>query len=336
MLNKYTSNVINVYGDSLDACVYTRTLSEKFPNRTIVHYSSGEFGGIYSNKNGMLGLLSENRMRLISSYIDAEFIPVTESYVKVPYNKLKIKNTTDGNIRFPITKKSFEFEYDYDDVILSTPTYEEFIEEYSNNKNIVKVMKKIFNDSFYTDVIKKIGTNIFDTIQSQLDARYLYKTLFNMESLQLCDYFIYYCPVGGYDSLCRKLLENSNIKTVITDRVSIKKSLENNDQNYLFDYFDYYLDYIYGGIEYTKFTPKEYKKTLFNTDQISRIYTPYDKNYGIYYQIESTIYSVETSKYFIKSNNFSSCIPTPSQTNFKKISQYLELVSNIPNMNIIF
>lgn len=336
MLSKVNNGIINVFGDTLDSCVYTRMLSEKYPDKTIYHYSSGNFGGIYSDSNGMLGLLNETRKNIILSYIQTEFIPITETYVKVPYSKLDIKNTTDGNIRFPFTKKSFEFDYDFYDVILSTPTYEEFMTNYIDNKNLVKCMKNVFADSFYMNVSKKIGTNIFDVIQSQLDPKYLYKALFNMDSLLLDEYFIYYSPAYGFTDLCTKLLAKSNIKVILDNRKSLKKALDNNNMNYLFDYFDYYMDFIFGGIEYTKFTPIEYKKTLLNTDQICRVYTPYDKKYGIYYQIDNIIYAVVNSKYLIKSNYFDVCMPTPSQLNYKKIKQYVELTNNIPNISIMF
>ena len=335
---KSKSNIINVYGDTLDSCVYSRVIADRYTDHKIIHHSSGEFGGIYSDNNKMLGLLTEKQANKILEYLpDYVFIPVTETYVKVPHNKLKFKNTSDGNVRFPFTRKSFECEYDYNDMILEKPTFEEYIEDYKENKNIVKLMKTVFQDNFYMDVSKKIGTNVFNLIQSQMDAKYLYKTLFSMDFLDSADYFIYYIPSTGFGDLCLQLLNNHNITIKIDNRKNIKDRLSTKrDQNYVFDYFDYYFDFIFGGIDYTKFTPKEFKKTLFNTEFITRTYTPYDKKYGIYYQIESTIYCVENTSYSIKSNTIESAIPTPSQTNYKKISQYIELANNMPNVKIIF
>lgn len=331
-------NIINVYGDSLDSCIYTRILSEKYPNKQIIHYSSEYLGGIYSNKSNMLGLLSEKQVNLLLKYEpDLRFIPITESYIKVPYTKLKFKNTTDGNLRFPFTKKTFEFEYDYNDNILSTPTYDEFITRYGDIKNLVKLMKEIFSESFYMDVSKKIGTNIYNTIQSQIDPRFLYKTLFNLESLALDDYYIYYTPVGGFEDLCLSILDKDNIKLIVKDRKTIKNILSSNkDDNYVFDYFDYYFDFIFGGIEYIKYHPKLIKTTLFNTDVITITQTPYDKKYGMYYQIDSSIFSVSTSKYLIHSNTFDYCLPIPTQSNYKKINQYIELTASMNNIRIIF
>lgn len=336
MSNKFNTSIINVYGDTLESCVYARMLAETRPNLKIRHYSSSNLGGIYVNS--ALGLLTEKQMLRVLEYMpEYEFTPVTETYVRIPYNKLKIKNTTDGNIRFPFTVKSFESEYDYDDVVLSTPTFDEFMDRCKANKNIVKTMKEIFQDSFYVDVAKKIGTNLFDVIQSQLDPKYIYKQLFNMESLSYDDYLVYYTPVNGFEDLCVELLKHENIEMIITDRKSIRDKLNgNNEMNYVFDYFDYYLNFIFGPIEYYKFTSTEYKKTLYNTEFISRTYTPYDKKYGLYYQIENTIYAVSTRSYAIRCNIFDNCIPKPTITNVKKIAQYLDLVSKIPNINIIY
>lgn len=338
MSSKNTSNIINVYGDTLDSCVYSRVIAERYPEKTIVHYSSGNYGGIYSDTNRMLGLLTEKQVNKILEYLPLyDFIQVTETYVKVPHSKLKFKNTTDGNLRFPFTKKTFECEYDYNDVITSTPSFEEYMEDFKENKNIVKVMKSIFNDAFYMDISKKIGTNIFNIIQSKLDAKYLYKSLFGLEYLQYSDYIVQYTPTNGYYDLCCSLLSHSNITRVVDTHKNIKEKITlRRDSNYVFDYFDYYFDFIFGGIEYTKFTPIEYKKTFFNTDFITKIYTPYDKKFGIYFQIEDTIYSVENKPYYIRSNNVQVSIPTPSQSNYKKILQYVELVNNMPNVKIMF
>lgn len=337
MAVKLNNNVINIYGDNLESCLYARYLANKHPDKLIIHRSTGKFGGIYNESTGMLGILTQLQVDKILEYIEFDFEPITEVYVKIPYSKVKFRNTSDGNIRFPFNKKSFESEYDYDDTVLSTPTYEDFLIRYKQTKNIVKCLKEVFSDDFYVDIVKKIGTNFFNITQSQLDPKYIYKHLLHLESLNSQDYIIQYTPKYGYTLLCEELLNCINIEKIIEDRPTIRKQIRaNNELNYIFEYYDYYMDFIFGAIEYVKYDVNLHKTTLFRADHISKTITPYDKKYGQYIQIESNIYGVVATPYEIISNSFESCTPLPTYTNVKKIQEYNSLINNIPNIKMFY
>lgn len=337
MAVKLNSNIINIYGDNLESCLYARYLADKHPEKKIIHRSTGKYGGVYNESTGMVGMLTQAQVDKISEYINISFDVISETYVKVPYNKIKIKNTSDGNIRFPFNRKSFESEFDYDDIIMSTPTYEMFMTQFKQSKNIVKCLKEIFSDDFYMDVIKKIGTNFFNITQSQLDPKYIYKHLLHLESLSSSEYILQYTPKEGYTVLCEALLNCSNIEKSIEDRVSIKRYVRNNNElNYLFEYYDYYMDFIFGSIEYIKYGITLHKTTLFRADGISKTISPYDKKYGQYIQIESNIYGITTTPYEITANDFDACIPMPTYNNVKKIQEYNSLINNIPNIKMFY
>lgn len=335
MSRKFNENIVNVYGDTIESCMYSRILAEN-SNKKIIHHYSEQLGGIYST-TGMLGLLTGKQVKKIKEFLpEEEFIIITETYVKIPYNKLKIKNGTDGNIRFPLTKKSFESEYDYEDTIINTYTYQEYVEKYKESKNITKVFKSIFQDNFYIDVVKKVGSNLFNVIQTQMDYRYLYKTLLNLDSLEQDEIYQFYLPVCGFEKLCFKLLEKENITVVNQSRIDVKNKFRDNfELNYLFEFADYYFDFVYGALDYIKYEVTPYKTTLYNTEEISKVYTPYDKKHGLYFQIDNVIYSVDANKTRIRSNNFGKITIMPTLDNCKKNSQYVELANNIPNVKII-
>lgn len=334
---KINNNIVNIYGDNLESCIYARYLANKHPDKKIIHRNTGKLGGMYHESTKVPGVLTQLQVNKILEYISVEFEPISESYVKIPFSKVKFKNTLDGNIRFPFNKKSFESEYDYNDTILSTPTYEEFISKYKQTKNIVKCLKDIFSDEFYIDVVKKIGTNFFNITQSQLDPKFIYKQLLHLESLSSTDYIIQYTPKDGYSLLCSELLNFSNIEVIIDSRPNIRKNIRNNNQlNYIFEYYDYYLDFIFGSIEYVKYEAVLHKTTLFNADSISKTLTPYDKKYGQYIQIESNIFGIQATPYEIIDNSFDSCIPLPTYNNVKKIQEYNSLINNIPNIQMFY
>ena len=335
MAIKIRDDVINIYGDSLESCFFARTIALANPKSTVVHYSSGNLGGIHNDVNGTLGVLTASQYSRISELVDVEFVEISEMHLKVPHNKISFMNTSDGYIRYPINKKSFETEYDYLDNIMSPLSYEDYINKFKTTKNIVKCIKEMFSDSFYMEIIKKIGTNFYDITQSQLEPRFIYEELLQLKYLTSDDLIVHYTPKNGYGELCESLLKLDNISSRVVDRKKIKKNIRTNDEmNYIFEYYDYYLDFIYGSIEYITLEPVLHKKTLLNLDSISITITPYDKRYGKYYQIDSNIYGVKTSKSTIMSDGFGPRTPIPTYQNSKKIREYTQLVSNIPNIKL--
>lgn len=335
MAIKIKDNIINVFGDNLQSCLYARYLATLNPTIQIFHYSYGHLGGIYNGVDGILGALSQSQINMILKYIEFEFTEISEIFVKVPYGKISFMNTLDGNIRFPFNKKSFESEYDYNDMIQSTPTYTEFMNSYKSSKNLVKTLRAIYSDSFYMEIAKKIGTNYYNVTQSQLDPSYIYKELLEIGELatniNICKYF----PTKGYEELCNELLNCYNITKIHEPRKDIKHKIRsNNEMNYIFEYYDYYLDFIFGPIEYVKESPNFTKISLYDPNEISITLSPYDKKYGKYYKIDSKIYGISTSKHTIDSNTFIQASPLPTANNMKKIAEYNQLTTNIPNIRL--
>lgn len=324
---------INVIGDSLEACLYSRYLASKPNINRIDHYTTGEYGGFYFDEvkdSAYVALFLTNaQLSKISNYIpNIEVRQVTENYVKAPSKKIKFSNPYDEYIPYPLNKASFELEMDYVDNILKTYTKEEFIIEYKEHKNITKLMKDIFSDQLYLNIVKKIGCNQWNLNQSQLDPSKLYNLL-HLYQLDSDKAFEYYNPSNGISSMCKELLNDSKIVIHKENRKDIKAITKSqvNKVTYLFEYVDYYMDFMFGGFDYMKAHTDLHSKSI-SEYKYFRIYTPFDKDYYVYFGIDSCTYKSWNEPIAINSHDFGRNILIPSLANTRKMIDYRK-VSNV-------
>jgi hypothetical protein len=328
-----SEDVVNVVGDSLEACLYSRYLASK-PNITRVdHYTTGEYGGFYfdevkDDSYAALFLTSAQLLKIRNFIPNIEVKLVTENYIKAPVKKIKFSSPYDEYISYPLNRSSFELEMDYVDNVLKTFTLEEFISEYKEHKNITKLMKDIFSDQLYLNIIKKIGCNQWNTNQSQLDPSRLYNLL-HLYQLSSNKPFEYYHPVEGVSSLCRELLNHNKIVVHTAPRKNIKATTkaQTNKITYLFEYIDYYMDFMFGGFDYMKGNTEIHSKSI-SDYRFFRIYTPFDKKYYAYFGINEVTYKSWNDPMLINSHDFGRAAFSPTQANTRKMIDYRK-VSNV-------
>lgn len=324
---RISEDVVNVVGDSLEACLYSRYLASK-PNITKVnHYTTGEYGGFYFDKNKdsaycALFLTAGQLDKILKFIPDLDFKQVTENHLKVPVKKIKFSNQYDEYISYPLNRSSFEVEMDYNDNILKSFTAEEFIAEYKEHKNITKLMKTIFSDQLYLNIMKKVGCNQWNTNQSQLDAGRLYNML-HLGQISSETPFEYYHPVNGVSAMCEELLSDPKISVHVNSRKNIKAitKSQTNLVTYLFEYIDYYMDFMFGGFEYMKGHTDIHSKSI-SEYKYFRVYTPFDKKYYAYFGVDSTTYKVWNEQVVINSHSYGRMALIPSQANYRKLNDY--------------
>ena len=334
-MEKFDFSVVNVVGNSIESCLFSNYLKNKFPEKSIRHFRSGNLGGVHSFENGLPRFFTlEQKNKILNILPDVEFQTITETYLKIPYNKLEFQNSNDGYIRFPLTKKSFECEFDYNDIVDSTPTLQDFMDSYSSTKNVIKCLKGVFNHKFFNNVIKRVSLNYLTIPQANIDPRYTYNTLLQLDSLADEDYYCYHYPTIGVEELCNRLL--SGIEVKLESKANIKKLVKNNKNlNYICENYDYYFDLMHGPLDYLTISSDIHKKYSMNLDEIVRIYTPYDKKSGLYYEVNSTIYKTTLGVTRIKSNNFGEMLLAPTIDNSKKILDYQKTSNLIPNIKLV-
>lgn len=337
---RIVEDVVNVVGDSLEACLYSRYLASK-PEITVVdHYTTGEYGGFYfddKKDSAYCALfLTESQVSKIASFLpEFQTIKITEHYLKAPVKKIRFSNPYDEYITYPLTKNSFELDMDYRDNVLRHYTYEEFIAEYKDTKNITKLMKNIFSEQIYMNLIKKIGCNQWNLNQSQLEAGRLYHQL-QLGCLNSEDPFNYHHPIGGASALCRALLNHPKIKIHTNTRKNIKAEVKSktNKITYLFEYIDYYMDFMFGGFDYVKGHTDIHSKSI-SEYKYFRVLTPFDKQYYAYFGVDATSYKVWNEEATISSHDFGRLQLVPSQVNYRKLNDYRKIAHVSRNFKVL-
>lgn len=341
-MNRISKDVVNVVGDSLEACLYSRFLLENNPDiKKINHYITGNLGGVYADrvKNehyNILFLNAKTREKIAGFLPSCKFELIVDNYIKVPQRKIQFSNTYDGLIRYPFTVKSFEMDLDYNDAILSPMSFDTFIKEYKEVKNITRLMKMIFSDSFYGNIIKKIGGNQWNINLSQVDPIKLYRNILNLDYIESDEIVEYYHPVEGATKLCEELLNHQKINVINTDRKSIKNVISNERSvvTYVQDFVDYYMNFMFGAFDYVQYQTEVHKKSI-SHHNVSRILTPYDKQYFMYFEKDSITYKSWSKDVKISSNDFEYFALVPSMSNYKKLIDYKKFAAVSQTIKIV-
>lgn len=331
----------NVVGDCLEACLYSRHLAEDNSNmKEITHYTTGEYGGFYFDEikddSYCILFLSRDQLAKILKFLpNLKYKAVLENHMRVPVKKIKFSSSYDEHITFPINRNSFELDIDYQDSILKKYTHEEFIEEYKSHKNITRLMKSVFSESFYLNIIKKISCNQWNTNQSQIDPSRLYQLL-HLNQIDSNKQFEYYYPIDGLSALCKELLNHPKIKVVKESRSETKKIIKAqvNKVTYIAEYVDYYLDFMFGGFDYMVGRTEVYGRSLAESN-LFRTYTPFDKKYYMYFGTESTVYRTLNEPKTITSHKFNRMCIVPSIGNYRKLADYRKVSSVSRNLKIL-
>lgn len=332
-------DVVNVVGDSLDACLYSRYLATKPEIKKINHYTTGEYGGFYFDEHKdssyVALFFTKTQLQKIESFVGAlNSVALSENYVKVPVKKIKFASPFDEYVSFPICRDSFEISMDYQDNILRECSLDEFMSEYKECKNITKIMKTIFDDSFYMNVVKKIGCNQWNLNQSQLDPARLYNSL-HLEQLGSNKPFEYFYATNGISDICRKLLADPKIEIHTKNRRDIKKEIKVNSGivSCLFEYVDYYMDFMFGGFDYMQASTDIHSKSI-SDNRYFRVNTPFDKEYYSYFGVDSITYKTKNINSRIRSHEFKRQILIPSQLNHRKMVDYKKVAIVSRNIKI--
>lgn len=337
---RISEDVVNVVGDSLEACLYSRYLASMPEIKQVNHYTTGEYGGFYFDEKKddsyvALFLTSTQLDRVKEFMPTLREIPLCENYLKAPVKKIRFSNPYDEYIPYPINKTSFEVEMDYEDNILRKYTYEEFLKEYKDCKNITKLMKSVFSESIYMNLIKKIGCNQWGLNQSQMEVGRLYNIL-NLGQIGSDVEFKYFYPNGGVSLLCKNLLNNQKISIKHGSRKDIKKATKSqlDKVTYYFEYIDYYMDFMFGPLEYVKAETEIHNKSI-SEYKYFRVYTPFDKNHYAYFGVEAYTYRTRNVPTKITTHNFSRSLIVPSQSNYRKIYDYRKVSAVSRNFKIM-
>lgn len=331
------NKTINVIGDSLKTILFCRKLLS-LGAKSVNLYTSGRFGGVYCDKikgkNSPLLLFSEEEKNRIQEYYDGDFIETTSTYVSAPSKKIPFELEYDEYFKFPITKKTFLSKEEYDENIINPIDFTAYKNLVSQKMSMNNILKFIFSDKLYNNIIKKIYKNMYKSIITKLTPPSVFFRHLRIDNIKKDGDVPFYYPVDGIYTTCKKILGNKvNVK--IMDARSIKKSIDSsNELFYVCDYIDYYFGFMYGALDYISIETK----CILDKSDISEIYridTPYEETYQEY-KLDRSSYKCKSKLETIKSNNFGDLLLVPSVKNSRLIRKYENYSDNNLRLKVMF
>lgn len=322
----------HIYGHSIEACLTARQIVSE--GHDVVFHATEALGKV---EDHLGDFILEQYAELILKY-SLQIIPLPNAlHVHVPYELIKFNNSTNGLMKFPLTRMSFESKNDAD--VFSTMEKEiiEFVND-TSECNFINNFKSLLPKQYYDVVWKHMGLNRWGLRHSQM-SRWNY-----IKELGLSDYskktpYVLWKPRTTYGDLCADIIEHPSIELIQTDIRELKKIWTNSKLNknvlVMDNRVDWLCDYRFGLLERKRTTKvvgvdvSNYENFLSN----GFIFTPHDVNFGI--KLENgigTSYSNEDS------NELSldvSRVLSPSLENSKYIDEYSSIVSRYRDRNLL-
>lgn len=251
----------------------------------------------------------------------------------IPYDRVAIKNTTNGVIQFPLTKKSFCDESEWKACVeaFSKPAIQDVMNNKANAPSkLVTAMKSGMPAAFAKTFCKAMQTTRWRGTQLSHLTMYGFDYDFPLTELANDSYNeYYYRPSRTYHEICAALTNIFSVTVRPIDRDTAKKYITDRNVDgkviVMDNRIDQYLDYIAGKFDRTRMwcVPEKLPQEIrYSRDGL--YYTPLNSCWAV------SSFDGECRKFMAEPVNtlydeFISEIPS-TKTNIKLHSQYCSLV----------
>lgn len=319
-----------VIGYSLDACLFARESANS--GEKVVFIESDILGYPYD----VIGeFFRKTDISLIESRLGEPIecdILHDNRYVFVPYNSLKMVNSKNGLVSYPINKLSFECAKESEEVLESCTGIDVFINKITSANNYVNLFKSFFPKWLYESILRYVSINKWCGIkQSKLTRFALLKEL-DTSYINMFGHGKCYRPVSSYNEICEKLLTHTNI---VREKIKpnqlgdiIKKRFTDGAVYVMDNRVDMAVGYHHGMLERVNFsselTSENGIEELMDVDT-GIVLTPMKPYWCITtkYGISTKIYS----KIIDKPNDYTLSVLSPTNNNAKMVADYANLLT---------
>ncbi len=319
-----------IIGYSIDACIYARSLANK--GEHVVFMQTGILGYPYDDIGDYVFASDVAKICKVLGEQHQFDELINSRYVYMPYEDLRLVNSKNGLISYPLNKLSFESAEELDEVIDCAKGLDIFIEKMEKSTNYINMYKAFFPKWLYDSVIKYIAVNKWGGLrQSKLTRKALLKEL----DLSMMNGFgtgIVYRPTGGYKNLCEQLISHKNIKVEAARMDSFGEMIKTryNNANVIFmdNRIDMFIGFHNGALDRTHLTVEttsEQGLEEFIDVNDGIVFTPRKEYWCCTNKmgVIQKIYSRPTDK----SNEQQQSIICPTITNVKIIEEYSDLLA---------
>ncbi|MCQ2123262.1 MAG: hypothetical protein MJZ25_03675 [Fibrobacter sp.] len=323
------SENITIIGYSVDAVV--EAVRQKINGNDVTFRSSGVLGEPLDVFHDMVSGRTADMIETLLPVVEfTEYHNPRHMYI--PYEKVKISNSSNGVIQFPMNKNTFEKESEWE-AVCNAFNGKEVSECFENKVNspskLLSVMKNAMPSEFVDTFIKPIGITRWRGIQlSHITMHgFTYECPFDHLGE---DYSETYCrPNMTYNALCNLFLDTYDIPNSPIEPDEITSLIMNKDFTdnlvVMDNRIDAYMKYMGGRFDRVQMTSEQVKMPVQLAMAREGIYyTPYSDFWGIVI-VGNDAYKMSAKLVYTLFDNFISEIPL-TRTNVKMYSQYESLI----------
>jgi len=324
-----------IIGYNIDAVTLARNIADNGGN--VFFLNTGKLGYPYDDIGDYV---SESTMKTLSKiHPSIEFESMSNStYAMFDYAQLKMVNSYNGLISYPINKSSFESAEEQEQIEYCVDQLDDMMDTINNSKNYINSYKKFFPRWLYDSCIKHISLNKWHTRQSKL-TRYSLQKEINLNYLDEFGTNTIYKPVQLYESICVEMLDHDRItvKSIDVREVSdlIRRRFNNIEVIIMDNRIDHICDYTSGNFEriklYVDEVPDLLPEEFINVDK-GIVFTPMKDHFCAIteYGKNRRIRSEKVTDL----SDWDMSIIVPTNDNFRIFKDYEKLMSLYSGKNI--
>lgn len=321
------NDVTHIIGYSVDAVI--EAVRRRINGENIIFHSTGALGEPLDVFHDMVS--SHTADMIVSMLPNVEFTEFhNPRHIYIPFDKVKITNTHNGVIQFPLNRNSFEDESEWKavcDGMNSAEIKECFDNKVNSPSKLLSVMKSSnkLPAAFVDTFIKPMGITRWRGIQLSHITMHGFNYEYPLDHLN-DDYMETYCrPTITYNDLCNMFLDYYGIECNPIDAKTASKMIMDKsftDPLVIMDNrIDAYMNYMGGRFDRVKMSIEQVKvPAQFEMMRDGIYYTPLSEFWGLVLMNDEA-YKISAKVVNTLFDTFISEIPL-TRTNVKLYNQY--------------
>lgn len=254
-------------------------------------------------------------------------------FLYIPYDRVRIKNTKNGIIQFPLNKNSFDDEAEWKSVCESfkqDAVYSVLVDKGNSPSKLVSAMKAHMPSTFTDTFCKAMGMTRWRGIQLSHLTMIGFNYEYPFEFLDRDYMEIFYKPEMSYETICTQMLAVAGIQVTHIGAKACSKIIRDRgftDPLIIMDNrIDAYLKYVCGRFDRIRMSSEQVKMPpQLSTGRNGLYYTPYSTEFWGVEILDDKAYKLSSELVTTLYDEFVSEIPL-SRTNAKLYNQYESMV----------
>lgn len=325
------SNTTYIMGYSLDSVI--EAVRRTINGETVHFLATSRLGEPLDTFRDMVSGSTVAMLRAITPFEIKFETYHNPRHLYIPFDKVKLKNTKNGVIAFPLNKNSFEDEAEWKEVCESFKS-DDIAKLHADKGNtpskLITAMKNGMPKKFVDTFGKILNTTRWRGINvSKLTMiGYSYEYSFDLLEKEYSETF--YKPCMTYEELCTKMLESAGVEVTQVNRKACNKIIMDKqftDTLIVMDNrIDSYMDYIWGMFDRVRMTVDPVKMpTAISMAGDGIFYTPMSDEFWGVNIIGDKAYKMSASVLTTLYNDFISELPL-TRTNAKLYNTYSNMI----------